>query len=538
MEIEGHDFPEAMKLLALRAGVVITREDPAVRSERNRLYDICEEAAKIFVETLSKTSAAKNYIKSRGLTDDTAREFRVGFAPQSWDYLMRQLKDKGFKPEDVEKAGLIIKSQEKNSWYDRFRSRIMFPVTDGNGRVVGFSGRIFEEVQTRSAVGTPTSGLKDQSVGAKYINTPQTLIYDKSRVLYGFDKAKQEIRSKNQVVIVEGQMDCLMSHQAGVKNAIAVSGTALTPQQLKTIKRICDRVVSSFDTDTAGESATKRSLALASQFEFECRVATIPLGKDPADTVFENPQSWCDAVNSAKPVVEFYFDKALAEKNPKEAQGKKEIAATVLPWISALSNEIEKAHWIKTLAQTLVVGEEVIQKELNKNSTGSDRTETFGGPASESLKVSQRRDLLEEHLLTLIPLVDEETRLRELQNHHIVFASARNGDLFQALNQGAVKAVSPGLARQSFPSENLGGLEKDLELLRFKGEVLSTVLSSVGDEFVLCKRELEKECIKERLLALGEEIAKLEKAGEKTAITTLLHNFHELSQRLKESSSR
>lgn len=523
MEIEGHDFPEAMRLLAQRAGVVIRHEDPAVRSERNRLYDICEEATKIFVETLSKTSAAKNYVKSRGLTDETQHEFRVGFAPQSWDYLLRELKDKGFKPEDIEKAGLAIKSQERNSWYDRFRSRIMFPVADGSGRIVGFSGRIFEEVPTRSAVGTPTSGLKDQSVGAKYINTPQTLIYDKSRVLYGFDKAKQEIRSKNQVVIVEGQMDCLMSYQAGVKNAIAVSGTALTPQQLKTIKRLCDRVVSSFDTDTAGESATKRSLALASQFEFECRVATIPSGKDPADTVFENPQLWTDAVNSAKPVVEFYFDKALKEKNPKEAQGKKEIAAIVLPWISALSNEIERAHWIKTLAQSLGVGEEVVQKELNKNPSNTQaHPPAMPAHIGQTSKVTLRRDLLEERLLALIPLVSEETRAREFQNHHINFASAMHGSLFQALNKGTT-AIAPEL-------------EKELELLRFKGEVLSGLLTSIGDEFILCKRELEKDCIKERLLALGEEIAKLEKVGNQGAVMPLLHDFRILSETLKEFS--
>lgn len=510
MEIEGHDFPEAMRLLATRAGVVLKREDPVIRSERNLIYDICEEATKIFIETLSQTSAAKTYLKSRGITEDTEREFRVGFAPQSWDYLLNALRGKGFRVEDIEKAGLAIKSQEKNSWYDRFRSRIMFPVTDGNGRVVGFSGRIFGD------------GHKKEE--AKYINTPQTLVYDKSRVLYGFDKAKQEIRSKNQVVIVEGQMDCLMSWQAGVKNVIAVSGTALAPQQLKTIKRLCDRVVSSFDTDAAGESATRRSLALASQFEFECRVATIPSGKDPADTIFENPQNWIEAVASAKPVVEFYFEKAMREKDPASVGGKKDIAASVLPWVVALSNEIEKAHWIKTLAINLSVGEEVISKELNK--TSSNALEYQNRPndnfSGQTQKVSARRELLEERLLALMPLVGEEVRVRELQDHHIEFKCAINNDLFQAFS-GGIKVVSLEL-------------DRELELLRFKGEVLQASLDNISEEFVLCKRELEKECIKERLLALGEEITKLERMGQGSAVLPLLHNFRELSGKLKEFS--
>jgi DNA primase len=520
MEIEGHDFPEALKLLAQRAGVVIRREDPAVRSERNRLYDICEEAAKIFVETLAKTSAPKTYLKNRGVLPETEQEFRIGFAPQSWDYLLRVLSTKGFKPEDIEKAGLAIKSPEGNSWYDRFRSRIMFPVTDANGRVVGFSGRIFEEVPTRSAVGTPTPGHKDQSVGAKYINTPQTLVYDKSRVLYGFDKAKQEIRAKNQVVIVEGQMDCVMSHQTGVKNAIAVSGTALTPPQLKTIKRLCDTVVSSFDTDEAGESATKRSLALSSQFEFECRVAIIPSGKDPADAILENPQSWIEAVNSAKQVVEFYFEKALRIKDPATGIGKKEIAAMVLPWVAELRNEVEKAHWIKVLAEKLEVGEEVITKELGKN---KGALPTSGKVPDQKGRVPQRRELLEERLLSLLPLVSAEARTRELAHHHLIFASALNQELFGLLGGEASITVTPEF-------------EKELELLRFKGEVLKTTLTDVTEEFSLCRRELEKISIRGKLLELGEEISKKEKQGDQAAVMPLLRDFRQLSERLKQFS--
>ncbi len=526
MEIEGHDFPEALRMLAARTGVVLKREDPAIRSERNRLYDLCEEAAKIFERNLALTPAVKSYLVKRGVKEETMKEFRIGFAPQSWDFLLRALDQKGFRKEELEKAGLAVKSEDRSSWYDRFRSRIMFPITDANGRVIGFSGRIFaspSESLTKegreSASGGETSNAA--KVEAKYVNTPGTLIYDKSKVLYGFDKAKQEIRAKNQVVVTEGQMDCVMSHQAGVKNTIAVSGTALTSQQLKTLKRLCETLVSSFDTDAAGESATKRSLALASQFEFECKVAVIPSGKDPADAVKENPEAWILAVTEAKPVVEFYFTKALQEKNAKTATGKKEIAAMVLPWIRELGNEIERVHWIKTLAEKLAVGEEAVWKELRKD----------GSPAPVSAKEEEgiasapkRRDLLEERLLALLPLVGEEVKNQNLQNHYLTFTSSLHQELFGILSEeGKMLVASPELLKQ-------------LEIFRFKGEVLAQMVSDPAREFLLCKRELEKECVKERLLVLGEEISKKEKEGNQTAITTLLQDFRLLSERLKEFS--
>ncbi len=517
MEIEGHDFPEALRMLALRTGVTLKREDPAIRSERNRLYDLCEEATKVFERSLALTPVVKKYLEGRGLKSETTKEFRLGFAPQSWDFLSRALTQKGFKKEDLEKAGLVIRSEDKKSWYDRFRSRIMFPIADANGRVVGFSGRIFAEVPTRSTAGVTTASPKDQS-GAKYINTPQTLIYDKSKVLYGFDKAKQEIRQKNKVVVVEGQMDLVMSHQAGIKNTIAVSGTALTPQQLKTIKRLCDTLISSFDTDAAGESATKRSLTLAAQFEFECLVAVIPSGKDPADAVKENPEAWIEAITQAQPVVEFYFTKALKEKNPKTAAGKKEIATMVLPWMRELSNEIERVHWIKTLADKLGVSEEAVAKELRKENIPAPAVETR---EEETAKVPRRRDLLEERLLALLPLVGEEVRNSSLQNHYLAFASALHEKLFGLLADGKIATMAePELLKQ-------------IEIFRFKGEVLAQMVTDPVSEFLLCKRELEKECIKERLLELGEEIGQKEKDGNQAAIGVLLQDFRLLSDKLK-----
>ena len=497
MKIEGLDFPEALRLLADRAGITLKREDPRIRSERNRLYDVAESAAKLFERNLLTTEAAKEYIRSRGITEETARGFRIGWAPDSWDWILHGLAAKGFRGDTVEKAGLAVRGADGSGrLHDRFRSRIMFPIADANGRVIGFGGRIFDTADSR--------GHHDERgqtrTEAKYINTPQTLIYDKSRALYGFDKAKQAIRAKNRVVAVEGYMDCVMSHQAGVTETIAVSGTALTTPQLSVLRRLCDTIISSFDADAAGDSATRRSLALAAQFDFGRRIAVIPSGKDPADAAREDAALWRAAVEGAMPVVTFYFDKAFRAENRDTAEGKKKISVALLPLVAELSNEIEKAHWVVQLSERLGVAEEAIWKELRKQgaagtlgtaSTGTMRA-TSGNIGSETALT--RRDLLEERFLAVLAMVSEELKRRELSGHAIEFSTPLGGQAFQALTAGSDGAPAPELGPH-------------LERIRFTGEVLREIVPDIEKEFMVARRELEKLSLKERLAVLGRRIA-------------------------------
>lgn len=521
MEIEGHDFPEALRLLAQRAGVVLRREDPAIRSERNRLYDLCEEAAKVFERSLTLTPAVLAYLKARGVDDDTKKEFRIGFSPQSWNFLLKTLSVKGFRQDEIEKAGLAIRSEDGSSSYDRFRSRIVFPIADANGRVIGFGGRTFAlpvEAVANEIVGSASA--KATADAAKYINTPNTLIYDKSKVLYGFEKAKQEIRTQNQVVIVEGYMDTIMSWQAGIKNTIAVSGTALTIDQLRLVKRLCGRIVCSFDTDAAGESATSRSLMLASEQDFETKIAKIPSGKDPADTVKEDPLKWKKAVEEAQPAVEFYIREAFAKYNPATAEGKKNIGKTVLPWMARLGNEIEKAHWVKELALKLNLPEESVFRELQKQGVA---VETKSEKKAED-GVKTRKTLLEERFLLLLPYINEEILRKEFASHHIRFSIPLHEEILSAhLGKFSADAMTPELSRR-------------IEMLKFEGEVLSENLSNASEEFLLCKRELEKLCIREELANLGGQIEKDEKNPQSTVISGLLERFRALSEKLKKIS--
>jgi len=513
MEIEGHDFPEALRLLAGRAGVILKREDPRLRSERNRLYDVCEAAAGFFEKNLAVTPAVLQYVKARGILPATAKEFRIGFAPKSWDALLKFLQGQGFSADDAEKAGLAIRSEDKQSIYDRFRGRIMFPIFDASGRSIGFGGRIFDAADTR---GHQDRGQTQNE--AKYVNTPNTLIYDKSKVLYGFDKAKQDIRVRGHAVVVEGYMDCVLSHQAGIKNTIAVSGTAFTPYELGMIKRLADTLIFSFDADAAGESATRRSLALAAEFEFERKIVEIPSGKDPADAVLENPESWKIAVEGALPVVEFYYRKAFARFDPRTPEGKKEITALVMPYVAGLRDEIQKAHWIQKLSSDLVVPREAVDKELRRRTPGSARDESAPSVSPESIPT--RRNLLEERLLALLTVVASDIQNSLGDSPYLSFATSLNAEIFAILRAGAESPVPEHLAEH-------------YSMLRFKGEILKEITDSPVAEFRVSQRELEKQCIRDRLFTIKGEIERLEKSGKQADVAPLLTDFRTLSLHLK-----
>ena len=551
MEIEGLEFRDALELLAKRAGIQLRREDPALRSERTRLYQLVEEAAKIFESVLhaSKTperiTAPLAYLKKRGLKDETVKTFRLGYAPDSWDFLTSALRHKGYKTEEIEKAGLAVKS-EQGSYYDRFRNRITFPISDASGRVVGFSGRMLEgAVPTRGAVGTPTSDAS-RSVGAKYINTPQTPIYDKSRVLYGFDKAKEDIRRQNAVVLVEGQMDVIMSHQAGVKHAVAVSGTALSAQQLQTLKRLCTTIVSSFDRDEAGEAATKRSLDLAAAFDFERTVAILPPGiKDPAEAAGKNPEIWRQAVAGAKPIVQFFLETALDKQDRATASGKRAIAAAVLPEIKLLPSEVEKAHWIGALSREIGVEEEALWRELKKVKPARlPGGQAPSGPAFSGILPKEdqaraepsRRAQLESLLLgTLIRYPERSAILPEVPRH--VFLNQRYAEMFGIIDS-AIRANPPAGGREhealmaAIPEE----FRDAANYLAFQAEVVLERIENATErarEILVCLRELEREWAKDKLRALATQISAAEAEGNQEHVATLLREFQTVSAKVQ-----
>ncbi|HEY4478461.1 MAG TPA: DNA primase [Candidatus Paceibacterota bacterium] len=360
-QFEGLDFMGALKVLADKAGVSLTFEKIETKNEKERMYMIMEEATKFYEKGLENNKEAEDYLYKRGLKSTTIKDFRIGYIVNDWRLLYFYLKDKKYTDTDIEKVGLIKKPEDKSKgYYDRFRNRIMFPIMDSSGRVIAFSGRI----------------LHDDGKSAKYLNSPDTLLYNKSTVLYGIDKAKLDIRKKNYSILVEGQMDLVLSHQAGIRNTLAVSGTALADtliskenivNNLGIVKRLSTNIILAFDSDNAGRRASSRSAEIALSLGMDVKIADLPEGNDPADLVLKDKEGWKNVLRNAKPVVEFQIDKVMKEVKDKKLDNRKIpalIREDVLPFILAVQGAMERSGFVKMIKERTGISEEAINKDL------------------------------------------------------------------------------------------------------------------------------------------------------------------------------
>lgn len=367
-KMEGVDFPTALKQLAKQAGVTLKpRQFNAHREEdkhkEGRLYEACEAAASFFESILKNKKEVQEYLRTRGVREDTIKTWRLGYAPANWEELSNHLQNRGFTKDEIVEAGLAARSEHKpGEIYDRFRGRIMFPLFDAGGRVIAFSGRFFEKVP----------GSHEESEPAKYVNSPETTLFKKSRVLYGFDRAKVAIRKKDCILLVEGQFDLVLCHQSGLDYAVAVSGTALTPEHLSSLGRLSKRLVLALDGDAAGIRAGQKSAAMAFGMGFDIKIPTFEGGKDPADLARENPELLKAAVRTSKTAVEFFLD-ALRQGAKDDRAYKLLVQNQILPLIKAMPSRIEQAHFIGIVAHRLEVPEDAVRAEVAKaHSTPAD----------------------------------------------------------------------------------------------------------------------------------------------------------------------
>ncbi len=350
--LEGLDFKGALRLLADKAGVPLTFSSQKDDGERDHLHILLETATLYFEEELKNNPQALDYLHERGLTDLTIKKFRVGYSRSEWRALTSHLKSKGFSEGLIEKAGLSKAGNQ--GMYDRFRGRIMFPIADASGRIIAFSGRIFD-----------SSNESKESIPAKYVNSPETELFSKSRVLYGFDKAKEGIRRLNAIVIVEGQMDMLMSVQAGFTNTVALSGTALTEFHIELIKRLTGNIILSLDADAAGIRASAKSGALALSHGLDVKLVALDDSKDPADLIKEDSAKWKDAIKNAIHLVD-YFIEYLSQKGYDERKFRLEVVRAVLPYVALIKSRTDQAHFVKKIAERLTLPETSIAEELKK----------------------------------------------------------------------------------------------------------------------------------------------------------------------------
>lgn len=395
MQIEGVEFKDALRILADKAGIKLSKQDPKLISQKEKIENVLREASIYFQNQLINTQEGKlaldHLLNERGLTQESIDNFSVGYAENKWENLSGFLLSQGFKKEDAVGSGLCFaKNDESGRLLDRFKGRIMFPIANHNGKIAGFTGRMFEKVWKE----------EDKNTQGKYVNTPQTLLYNKSYILYGLDRAKTAIRRANNCILVEGQMDVIASHQAGVENAIASSGTALTVEQLQIIKRLTDNIILAFDMDEAGLIAAQRGIDLALNLGFNIKVVANLGKKDAADLIKEDPKLWKDAISNPLNIMDFYFDLAFKDFNPESVDDKKKAAAKILPIIARIANSVERAHYIHKLSEKLKVSEKILENAITPQSRQNRNSQLSSAPIQK--KVKTKRELLEEQILSVL----------------------------------------------------------------------------------------------------------------------------------------
>jgi DNA primase len=358
MEYDKITFVEAATKLAFRAGIElnIRSTTPDVSNEISRLFEINKSAARYYYDKLQNVSGYEKdflleYLKKREIKKDTQRKFGIGYAEKGWDSLFNYFKEENtFSEEDIEKAGLIIKN-EKGKYYDRFRGRLIFPIFSENDKVVGFGGR----------------KLYDDDLGGKYINSSETRIYNKSRILYGLNFARESIRANDYVLLVEGYMDLISLYQAGIQNAVASSGTALTVEQVQLISRYTKNVVMVYDADLAGIKATKRGIELLLEVGLDLTVVTLPEGKDPDSMIREKGKEEFEIfLNQRKSIIEFIGELYKKENKLNTVQEKTEFVKEIIGYLSRISDKIKRAFFIKDIATKYGLYESDLRDELEK----------------------------------------------------------------------------------------------------------------------------------------------------------------------------
>lgn len=397
IEIENIEFGEALRLLAQKAGVSLQKFNKKTQDQKSVVFEINELAAGFFQKAFERAKEggpkAREYLIKRGVSEESIERFKIGYAPSSWRSLLEFLEERGYKREDIIASGLVVKNEE-GKVYDRFRARIMFPVQQPSGSIAGFSGRtLLEDVNE-----------------AKYINTPQTIVYDKSRELYGIYQAKQAIKQANEALFVEGNIDVILSSQAGVENVVATSGTALAQRHLDLISRYTNHVTFCFDADSAGEAASKRAFETALEQNFEVKALLLNEYKDPAEIVAKKGSDvWREYAEKKLPLMEYIWAQVLKTRDISTIEGKKAILQELYYFLSRIARRVEQGYWLKEFSSRLDSREEDVLQDFQKSELiDKGYSKMYDGKAKEGEgKRAERLSQDRENLAALILLYPE-----------------------------------------------------------------------------------------------------------------------------------
>ncbi len=483
-EHEGMDFSESLKYLAEKAGVKLTEFKQEASTEREKIIEINKNTHNFYNYVLHSHPQGKkilNYLtKDRGLKTDTIKKFKIGYSPESFDALSKYLmQKKKFTLAELTKAGLLV-----GRGIDRFKGRVIFPLSDHRSNIVGFAGRILPWVK------------QDR---AKYINSPDTEAYHKSKILYGLDITKSEIRDSKYAVVVEGELDMISSYQAGVRNVIAIKGSALTEDQIRLIGRFAKKIVLCLDSDFAGDEAAKRGAILAFNMDFEVKVARLEGYKDPDEIARKEPEKLKKAIDEAASLWDFIIESAITKYGINSGDDKAKISSEITPLLSTIQDKIVQAHYIELLARKLSVPTEAVADQVSKKIDTSKKEEKVINPEKQE---KNRKQLLEEKLL--INAIEKDIK---------ILFKKETKDL---INSEFIKKIINYLEKNKFP------LPDELQ----KGYAEMILGNSDEEAIETIVKELTILDTKQRLEVLGEKI-KIEENNSK-----LLKEFSEISKKL------
>lgn len=500
MKYEHVEFYEALQMLAQKAGIELRRISPSSQKEFGILYDINAAAKDYFIQQRNDERAAK-YISSRGLKNETLDEFEIGYAPQNIDGLIINLVNAGYDVADVERAGLAFKTERK-TYMDRFRGRIMFPIYNTFGKVVGFSGRILPELDTGDS--------------GKYVNSPETPIFNKSRILYGLHKTKQNIREEKTAFLVEGQMDFLMLYQDGVRNCVATSGTALTQHHLEVLKKIAEKLIVAFDSDDAGMIAAERAIDMAHAIDLNVAVFLLSDAKDAAEYIQKNPGKIKHLIDSGSmSALDFYFKRYLDGVPEGEVKNK---TRHVLEKILHIYSPMEQSRWVKKIAEKIGLPESSLSDELkllkskHPPKASSEVGQVLKNADEPPLKTRADKVAMEIILMSLL----DESELPKLEDFKTFFPErfAKVIDFLQGVPVDDEEAKALARFAELKSSLRYGDIKMDM----------------VPFEINVLLKELKKEFYKEKKDVILEQIKKAEKSGDDVKASQLLREFDELAK--------
>jgi len=525
MKMENLDFSEAVRELAKRAGIKLTQFHPKKGEKRKQIwYEANHLAGEFYHYLLTDHSAgkkARDYILGRGISKESLKFFKIGFSPNSWSNLQKFLiGKKKYLRTDLENTGLIARS-DSGRFYDRFRSRIMFPLKDHRGNICGFSGRI----------------LLPDVKEAKYINTPETPLYHKSDLLYGLFEAKEAIKEKDEVILVEGELDVISSYQVGVKNVVAIKGSALTENQVKLLGRFTKNIVLALDQDMAGDQAARRGIGIADKEEMNIKVAELKKGKDPDEIAQKDPKLWKKLIKGAVPVYDYFIDSAFNRFDGDTIEGKRNISQEIIPILSKANNEIIQAHYARLLAERLKVTEESILEEIDKQENSPLTSYEVSPSFEKEAEKKSRREKLENYLFSLAFQSDrwELLKKRKIQGLIKTYRLERILETLKKYLKKYKSIESSRLAKMLDP-ELLDTLNKFY--LSDLGETVEDE-EKLDKEFSKTLDRLEDIDLREKLSEISGKIKRLEKedkisSKEQKKLDKLYFEFRDLSKKLSE----